>query len=264
MPPDLSIKRKHAMRNYIIVFFIILTLIPSCTSTKVDSRQLKIAYATRDLGEAYMAQKNYTAALKELLNAEKIIPEDPFLHNDLGLTYMAKKHFELAEKHFNQALLLKPDYIPAKNNLGSAYLKQKKWDQAIICFKEISGNMLYATPHFPLSNIGWAFIGKGDYKSAEHYFYKSLEELPYFVNAVHGLATIYLNTSRTRQALALLKKATSKVPEAAILHADLAKAYSASGQHSKARRSWETVISLAPESRLAQEAEKSIYKNKAY
>ena len=199
--------------------------------------------------------------LKSSLVRKKTIPQDPFLHNDLGLTYMARERYDLAEKHFTKAILLKPDYIPAKNNLGSVYLKQEKWDQAIKCFKEISGNLLYATPHYPLSNIGWAYIGKGDFKSAEHYFSKALEELPYFVNAVHGLATTYIRTSRIQSALTLLNKAVKKVPEAVILHADLAEAYGASGKNLEARRSWETVISLAPETSLAKEAELQIRKH---
>ena len=91
--------------------------------------------SSRNLGEAYMAQGNYTAALKELLAAEQLTPDDPYLHNDLGLTYMAKDRLDLAIQHFKKALSLKPDYAPAMNNLGTAYLAQQNWDAAIVCFK---------------------------------------------------------------------------------------------------------------------------------
>jgi type IV pilus assembly protein PilF len=51
----------------------------------------KKAAASRNLGEAYLSEKNYTAALGELLKAERLNPEDPILQNDLGLVYMAKE-----------------------------------------------------------------------------------------------------------------------------------------------------------------------------
>ncbi len=95
-------------------------------------------------------------------------PEDPFLQNDLGLVYMAKNSLENAENHFKKAIDIKPDYAPAKNtNLGVVYLAQEKW--AIAVFKELTGDLLYATPHYPLTNLGWAYYNKQQYEIEKYY-----------------------------------------------------------------------------------------------
>ncbi len=248
-------------RTFILLSLVLFIIQPlsSCISptSQTKSQRSKMATATKELGEVYLAQGNYTAALNEFIKAEKIIPDDPYLHNDLGLTYMAKKRFDLAEHHFKKAVTLNPDYVPAKNNLGSSYLKQKKWDSAIEYFKEISDNLLYATPHYPLSNLGWAYLGKNSLKLAEHYFSRALEEQPEFINAIHGLATVYLKTSNLQSALHLINKGiknNSGTAAVAVLYADLARIYEKSGQHGKAKASWRKVIEVAPDSALAEEA----------
>ncbi|MBF0301538.1 MAG: tetratricopeptide repeat protein [Desulfamplus sp.] len=223
-----------------------------------------MATATKELGEAFMAEGNYTAALNEFLKAEKISPSDPYLHNDLGLTYMAKKRFDLAEEHFKRAITLNPDYIPAKNNLGSAYLRQEKWDLAIACFKEISDNLLYATPHYPLSNLGWAYLGKNDLKLAQQHFLMALDAQPDFINAIHGLAITYLESSELQSAFKVLtdginKHSDNKGGGIAILYADMAKVYEKNRQFDKAKENWKRVVELAPSgSGLAQEANDKI------
>lgn len=250
----------------IIVIYLCLALLilSSCAAStpkasKASSSEEKIATATKELGEAFMAEGNYTAALNEFLKAEKIAPSDPYLHNDLGLTYMVKKRFDLAEKHFKRAIELNPEYIPAKNNLGSAYLKQQKWDLAIECFKEISDNLLYATPHYPLSNLGWAYLGKKDLKLAEQHFSMALDAQPDFINAVHGLATTYIEGSQLKSAFKVLSEGINKHSDnkgaVVILYADMAKVYEKNRQFDKAKENWKRVVELAPSgSELAQQA----------
>lgn len=254
-------------KQQVLISLSLILLLSSCstpTTPQIDSQQAKMARATKELGEAFMAEGNYTAALNEFIKAEKITPSDPYLHNDLGLTYMAKKRFSLAESHFKRAITLNPDYIPAKNNLGSAYLKQEKWDLAIACFQEISENILYATPHYPLSNLGWAYLGKRDLKFSQKYFLMALEAQPGFINAIHGLATTYIESSDVQSAFGVLtegiKKNSGKGTGVAILHGDMAKVYEKNRQFDKAKENWQKVVELAPESSIAEEARQRLNK----
>ena len=137
----------------------------SC-SANLELRK-KQGEASKNLGGEYYRQGDYTSALREFLKAEKLYSNDPYLHYDLGLTYKAKNKPDLAVKHFEKAIEMKPDYAPAKNALGTVYLDKKEWDTAIQYFKEITGNLLYATPFLPLSNIGWAYYNKKEYPLAE-------------------------------------------------------------------------------------------------
>ena len=248
------------MKNLICLVLAVLFLI-SCASKAANVGSKKeIAQATQRVGEEYYNSGQYTAALKNLLDAYKTIPDDPFLNNSLGLVYLAKNRPDLAETHFKKGLYLKPDYTQAKNNLGATYLKQKKWDLAIRCFKEISGNLLYTTPETPLANLGWVYFHQKMYKTAKTYFEKSLEIRPDFLIAVHGLASIYIETGYYPRAINFLHHALEKNPGAAILHADLAKVYEALKDVKKAKKSWAVVLKLVPEtSPLAREATKKLF-----
>ncbi|MBI9091473.1 MAG: tetratricopeptide repeat protein [Desulfobacterium sp.] len=244
------------MKQFAILLLAGLTLL-SCGPNRIQ--QQRIAEATVELGEAHLNQGNFTAALKVLLDAEKVIPNDPFLHNDLGVAYMGKERFDLAELHFKKAVALKSDYIPARNNLGTAYLKQKKYDKALACYKKFSTDLLYSTPHFAFSNMGWAYLGKKNHALAQKYFSKALNLNPDFINAVHGLATSQIQSGDARKAEALIEKTLKRQPRASVLHADLARIYEARNQPSQAKAAWKRVLLFAPEtSPLALEAESKL------
>lgn len=240
----------------ILIISLFICLIPMACATTNNVQERNIAEATMALGEAHLNQGNFTAALKELLNAEKTIPNDPYLHNNLGIAYMGKEIFDRAETHFKRSLALKPDYTQAQNNLGAALLKQKKYDQALECYNQFSSNLLYTTPHFAFSNMGWAYLGKGEYLLAETNFLKALNEEPNFINAIHGLASTYLESGDPLKAEALLQKRLVKLPRAAILHADLAKTCELMNRPDRAKEIWKQVLLFAPEtSPLALTAE---------
>ncbi len=217
--------------------------------------QKKQAKTSRNLGEAHYRQGNYPEALGEFLKSETIYPGDPFLQNDLGLTYMAMKQMDLAVKHFKKAIEIKPDYAPAINNLGIAYLNKKEWDTAIRYFKEVTGNLLYVTPHFALSNLGWAHYNKKEYELAEKFYLKALEINPKFINALAGLGKTYTAMGRGSEAVAILEKAVKDYPRSGQLNLELARAYAISGEYEKALTAYENAVELAPDSALAREAE---------
>ena len=235
----------------------------SCATAnmKVQKQQ---GEALRNLGEEYYKQGDYTSALKELLKAEALYPDDAFLQNDLGLTYKAKKRLDLAVKHFKKALEIKPDYAPAKNNLGTVYLDKKEWDTAIKYFKEVSENMLYATPHLAMANLGWAYYNKKQYTLSETYYLKALDLEPKFINAQRGLGLTYIALGRIDEAVEILEGAVKDYPKVALLYDDLAKVYVLSHNDDKALDAYHKVIELAPDSAMAREAEKAAQRIKRY
>ena len=246
--------------NHLVLSVFLIFCLSSCAAN-IEVRK-KQEEASRNLGEAYMQQKDFSSALREFLKAEKIYSKDPILQNDLGLAYMAKGRLDLAVKHFKKAVKLKPDYVPAINNLGTAYLAKKKWDVAIACFKEIIDDVLYATPHYPLTNLGWAYYNKQKYGVAEKYYCDALKLEPDFIIALRGLGQNYMAMERAADAVAILEKALKKHPRSAESYFYLAKAYSLSGEYKKAVSAYNKVIELAPESFLAGEAQKEVEKIK--
>lgn len=230
----------------------------SCTGTQ--EKRKKQARMTRSLGEAYMQQGNYTASLKELLKAEKLYSKDHFLHNDLGLAYMAKERYDKAEFHFKKAIEIRSEYAPAKNNLGTVYMARLEWDAAIEQFKTVVGDILYATPHFPLTNIGFAYYNKHDYTNAEKYYLDALDLEPSFLLALRGLSKTYIAMNRLPQTVAILEKAVKIAPRSADLYLELGNAYHMSGDTHKALFAYKRVTSLSPNTPIAETAQKEILK----
>jgi len=248
--------RKRNFAWLLVLMFIINTL--SCGAS-LEKRRGQ-AKATRELGEAHMRQGNYTEALKELLKAEKIYPDDHLLQNDLGLVYMSKFRYDLAEKHFKKAAQIKHDYAAAKNNLGTVYLAKEDWKEAIKTFKSLENNLLYATPHYPLSNLGLAYYNLEDYATAERYYLKALEIEPNFVIAMRGLGRTDIALVKIPEAVTILERAVRVAPMWADLYLDLGAAYRLSGQYTKALLAFDKVTQLAPNTDIAEEAEQEIKK----
>jgi len=244
-------------KRVLLLFFCFI--ISSCVNSATRQNEIQIAQAMKKEGDIFQTQGDYTAALTKLLEAEKKIPDDPYLQNSLGLAYMGKDRDDLAVIAFKKALTVKPDYIEAINNLGAAYLRQEKWNLAIENFNRVLESLLYQTPHYPLSNIGWAYLGEKKYHLAETYFIKALDQMPWFTAASHGLVQVYLQTGQTRKAMDYLQKCLNRSPGTAIFHADMAQVYERMGLNQQAIRSWQLVLKLVPErSSLAKQAELSI------
>jgi type IV pilus assembly protein PilF len=246
--------------NRLVLSLFLIFCLSSCAAN-IEVRK-KQEEASRNLGEAYLQQRDFSSALREFLKAEKIYSKDPYLQNDLGLAYMAKGRLDLAIKHFKKAMKLKPDYAPAKNNLGTAYLAKREWDVAIACFKEIVDDILYATPHFSLTNLGWAYYNKQEYEVAEKYYSDALKLKPNFIIALRGLGQNYIAMERDADAIAMLEKAVKNYPRSAESYFYLARAYGLSGEYKKAVSAYKKVIDLAPDSLLAVDAQKEVEKIK--
>jgi tetratricopeptide (TPR) repeat protein len=231
----------------------ILGLTGACAPS-VEVRQ-KECEAQRNIGEAYMLQGNYTQALKELLEAEKIYADDYILQNYLGLAYLNKNKFDLAIAHFKKAIQLKPGYAPALNNLGTAYLMAKDWDRAIEIFEAVTKDLLYATPHYPLANLGYAYYNKKDYQKAEAYYRKALEIEPRYINALLGLGRTYIAALNLKEALTVLESAAKFYPQSAEVYFELATAYKLSGRYREAVWAYGRAGELSPpDSALAAQA----------
>lgn len=233
---------------------LLLSMIQACTTKENLQQKKEQAEASRNLGEAYLREGKYSAALRELSKAEALTPDDYFLHFDLGLAYLYKGETDLAIVHFKKSLVIKEDYGPARNSLGNAYLEKRQWDKAIEQYKIAVSNLLYATPQFPYSNLGFSYYHKQEYRLSETYFKEALEITPEFDRALYGLARTYIATGRFPDAIKHLEFAVLKHPENASLHFELAEAYKINRDYQKAYGSYIRVIQIDPDSSLADRA----------
>lgn len=244
----------HSKRVFLAL--LAATLVTGCAGK--TSMLRKQSEAQRNLGEAYLSQGNFTAALKELLEAERLYSNDYLLHDDLGKAYTAKKRYESALIHFKRAIELQPDYAPAKNNLGSVYLMMNRWDDAIKALSDVSDNILYATPQYPLYNLGWAYYNKKMYTEAISYYTRALDIQENFVLPMRGIGLCHLAEGRLADATLWFEKGMKAAPDFQQLQYDLAGAYLRSGAYDKAQAALQLTISIDAKTPLAQKAERDL------
>ena len=249
------------MKRNILIWIgsiVLMTALASCvTQNQNKETREKEANAYRRLGEAHLQRANFAAAMKEFKKAEAKNPNDHLLQYDLGLTYFHLERFDEAIGYYNKALELSPNYGPAINGLGNAHAGKEDWDRAIFYYKKLTKDVLYATPHIGYSNLGNAYYYKGDLERSEEYYRKALDSKPDFITALSGLSQTYIAMGRIPEAVVKLEKAVRIAPEAAVLHFQLGKAYQLALEFEKAYRSYQQVVRLAPDSRLADQAEKA-------
>ncbi len=172
-----------------------------------------------------------------------------------SLAYMAKRKPDLAITHFQKALELKPDYTPARNNLGTAYLDKEDWHAAIDCFETAAKDLMYMTPHFPLTNMGFAYYKLGDYNKAIQYSRDALEISQNFPKAHHNLGLACMADGRHADAIDALERAAALAPQEAQIYFDLGRAYKLDGEYHKSYESFKKAASLTQRRQLAAEAE---------
>jgi len=252
---------RHGLNRWFLI--LILIVIAGCADNLKMKKQR--SEATRNIGEAYLIEGNYTAALKELIKAEEFYPDDPVLQNYLGLAYQAKNHNEKAVAHYKKALTLQPDYAPAYNNLGATYLDMHAWDAAIDVFKELSANILYSTPHFADLNLGWVYYNKHDYATSMEYYQKVIRHYQdgfpkdlIFVKALRGLGKNYLAMGDIVEAEKNMEEAFAIAPDFPPLVLDVAKIRERLGKKEQAVAAYRKVIEVAPGSELAAQAEAAL------
>lgn len=244
------------MKKYMIPFIVGALLTTGCFSKTANEQ--KQAEATRRLGEAYIHQGEFTQAIQKLSEAEKMNPDDHLTQDNLGIAYMGRKEYDKSIEHFKKAIELKSDYAPAINNLGTVYMDAGKWDDAIACFEKLNDNLIYATPHYPMANLGWVYYNKKMYEKSKACYLKALTYSPNFVKAMRGLAMTYTAMGKNDLAIENLNKALKISPNIAELHYEIGEAYYKTGQNEQAAASFQKAIELGKDRPVVDMAKKKL------
>jgi tetratricopeptide (TPR) repeat protein len=206
------------------------------------------------MGLSYLGERNYSAALFDLTEAEKLDPENPDVLYNLGLAFIGKKRPDLAEAKFLKAILLKPNFSVARNDLGVAYLDLKRWDSAIQQFKIVKDDLFYDNSENAAINLGLAYLGKGDYP-------KALEELQAIgtLNPRNpvirlSLGRVWFAMDKSEQAIVEYSKALEIYRDYGAAHYYLGQAQIKLNRIDAARASFKEAVRLIPESELGRAA----------
>lgn len=209
------------------------------------------------IGTAFMKSGQYTDALRELFEAEKLTPNDPVIHYYLGIAYLAKDVRDKAMMEFQKAVRLNPEYSEAHNYIGTLYLESNQYDQAIASFDLALSNILYDTPAVSLYNKGWALYKKGDYKNSLACYkqaasMRDVESLKPVLHKNMGLS--YLALGQYGDASTHFSEALALVPEYVEAKYWLAIVKVRQKNHGEAMKLFQEVMKEAPQSEYGLKA----------
>lgn len=230
----------------------ILILSSLCLSCAAGSATTQKASYHYQMGLSNFTEGNYTSALVEFTEAEKLTPDDPELLYYLGRTYFEKKKYDLAEQRYLKSLALKPNNSSVRNDLGVDYLEMKRWDDAIIQFKIVSEDIFFQNQEAASVNLGIAYFNKGDYPRALSVLRSVVGNNPREPRARLNLGKVYFAMDKIDLAIGEYNRAIELNSNYANAHYNLGLAYLKQKENRAAATAFREVLRIAPESELGQ------------
>lgn len=239
-----------------LVFFLLAgtLLLVSCTSTPYHRDQADIHLQK---GVAFIQSGKYIGALAELLEAEQNAPDDPEIRYYLGIAYLGRGLKDQAMEQFQKAVSLKEDYSEAHNYIGVMQMDEGQWQKAIDSFDRALKNPVYTTPAFALYNSGLAYYNLKNYDMALSRYRQALSQdgvATWQPQIELNIGLAYLQKSDPVRAREHLEKAAALNPSLYEAHFYLAEISLKLRDKAKAKKSFEQVIKLAPQSALGQKS----------
>lgn len=240
---------------YQITLLLLLQIVTGCVSGRAQlTEKANPASYHYQMGLSYLSERNYTSALIDLTEANKLDPDNPEIIYNLGKAYMGKKRPDLAEPILQRAVILKPNYSVARNDLGVVYLDLQRWDNAIQEFKIVKDDLFYDNNDNAAINLGLAYLGKGEYQ-------KAIEELRAVAVMNPRNPIVRLSLGRVFFAMGKSEEAIVEYNRSLEIYRDYGAAYYYLGQaHLKlnsldaARTAFKEAVRLAPDTELGRSA----------
>lgn len=210
------------------------------------------------MGVTYLDQRNLPAAMRELMQASKLDPENPEIDVVLGMAYQNRGDLEKAERCFREAIRKKSDYADAHNDLGIVLSQLGRGDEAIREFEIAASNVLYTTPEWAYYNMGEEYRRRKDPAKAEAMYRKAIAINDRYAAPYLRLALLQGEKGQRKDAVRTLEACVAASPSYAAGWMDLGRAYLAVGRKSDARTAFRNVLANTADAALRKQAAEGI------
>ena len=194
---------------YMVAALVVLVS-AGCTSGRPPVNMAKSHYK---MAQSYVAMQDYTNALREMLQAIKIKPNEPDYQATIAMVYFEKKAYALAEQHYKQSLQLRPDDPTTQNNLAALYLTLQRWDEAAGLFRTVADNLLFRYHARALLGLGVANYHGDHFRKAVLAFNEVLDTNPANTSALFLLGKTYYSMGKFDLARQRLEEVMEIIPD---------------------------------------------------
>lgn len=190
----------HALRVAVLGM---LVLVSGCVTTteggfKADRKE-EVARRV-DAATQYLQKGNTEQAVIHLRRALELDPRSAPVNETLARVFAQSGEYELADQHFRAAIEIDPDFSRARNNYAAFLYGRGDIDAAIVQLEKVVVDTLYEKRADAFTNLGKAYLRKGDTARAEQVFDRAVKMDRRQAAAMLELADIHVQRGEYREA----------------------------------------------------------------
>lgn len=238
-----------------LLLAMLVVLLTGCAPSKRIRSQAINHY---QLAQSYFGQRSYRLAEQEIRKAMTLEPHEPRYFELLALIHQAQGRLQLADEAYRRALQEPGVSSSVLANYGTLLLKRGQVDDAIVLIRRALSDPNYTRQALAYTNLGLAYLKKGDLRQAAAQLLSALEYHPHLPEAHHNLGLVYMRLGEYEQAIQEFREAIRARPSYVEAHASLGNALLKTGRIEEARLAFERVVALEPDSDLAVASRKRL------
>jgi Tfp pilus assembly protein PilF len=218
-------------------------------------RQSKAKY---NMGIDHLENGRTAMALRELLDAEQLTPNDPWVHFALAEAYRRSNRPQDSVRHLERTMLLDPGLQSARLNLSGVYVQMGDYANAARHAQILVDDPTFATPWRALTNLGWSELRMGRIAEARRHLELAIQYSPRYWPALLNLGILEGGEGRRLEAVALFQRVVDLDPgplATAEAHYRIAETFIALGQQEKAVRHLDAVAGIQPNGQWGAKSE---------
>ena len=158
------------------------------------------------IGADHLSRGRPALALRELMAAERLAPDNPRIQYALGEVYMVKGLYDEAERHLLRVVETRPDFHDARLHLAVLYLELERYSDSIVQSELLIDDATFPRVWRALGNAGWAEFRMGDGSAARSRLELALEYNPSYWPALLNLGILETQEGHRPKAVSLFQR----------------------------------------------------------
>jgi type IV pilus assembly protein PilF len=162
---------------FLVTLSILLLAASGCASgptAEQVAQDQRVGTARRDVGLDYLAHGKTAMAIRELQDAQQLVPHDPVTIHWLGEAYRRRGLLGRALENMVLAVELDPEAQELRLNLAGLYIQLERYDEAITHSQVLIDDPTFPSPWRAFTNRGWAELQLGLISDARKSFDEAL------------------------------------------------------------------------------------------